>query len=57
MTDILFVQVVITNLEGGSSMGLDAKKWPDAHEDDVTSFYKVTTGFFDKNYHSIFLVT
>ncbi|KAM7487651.1 hypothetical protein LguiB_025135 [Lonicera macranthoides] len=33
--------VVITNLEAGSVMDLDAKKWPDAQTDDSSSFYKV----------------
>ena len=49
------IQVVITNLEGGSTMDLDAKKWPDAHENDASAFYKVTTGFLNKNYASSFL--
>ncbi|CAK9159504.1 unnamed protein product [Ilex paraguariensis] len=35
------LKVVITNLEAGSVMDLDAKKWPDAQTDDVSSFYKV----------------
>ncbi|XP_027099933.2 glutamine--tRNA ligase-like [Coffea arabica] len=33
------LKVVITNLEAGSVMDLDAKKWPDA--DDASSMYKV----------------
>ncbi|THG14171.1 hypothetical protein TEA_000747 [Camellia sinensis var. sinensis] len=33
--------VVITNLEAGSVMDLDAKKWPDAQLEDESSFYKV----------------
>ncbi|OMP08113.1 Glutamyl/glutaminyl-tRNA synthetase, class Ib [Corchorus olitorius] len=35
------LKVVITNLEAGSVMDLDAKKWPDAQEDDKSAFYKV----------------
>ncbi|KAK8987564.1 hypothetical protein V6N11_027310 [Hibiscus sabdariffa] len=35
------LKVVITNLESGSLMDLDAKKWPDAQENDTSSFYKV----------------
>ncbi|XP_047330436.1 glutamine--tRNA ligase, cytoplasmic isoform X2 [Impatiens glandulifera] len=35
------LKVVITNLETGSILDLDAKKWPDAQEDDASSFYKV----------------
>ncbi|KAL3507020.1 hypothetical protein ACH5RR_032402 [Cinchona calisaya] len=35
------LKVVITNLEAGSVMDLDAKKWPDAHTDDASSTYKV----------------
>lgn len=35
----LFLQVVITNLESGSSMDLNAKKWPDAQTEDA--LYKV----------------
>ncbi|XVF02243.1 hypothetical protein REPUB_Repub04eG0159200 [Reevesia pubescens] len=35
------LKVVITNLESGSVMDLDAKKWPDAQADDTSSFYKV----------------
>ncbi|XP_058087435.1 glutamine--tRNA ligase isoform X1 [Magnolia sinica] len=35
------LKVVITNLEVGSVMHLDAKKWPDAHADDASAFYKV----------------
>lgn len=36
-------QVVITNLEAGSLMDLDAKKWPDAQLEDASSFYKVSS--------------
>ncbi|KAK9280478.1 hypothetical protein L1049_014170 [Liquidambar formosana] len=35
------LKVVITNLEAGSVMHLDAKKWPDAQTDDASAFYKV----------------
>ncbi|XP_008795989.2 glutamine--tRNA ligase [Phoenix dactylifera] len=35
------LKVVITNLDSGSTMYLDAKMWPDAPSDDVSSFYKV----------------
>ncbi|EOY13669.1 Glutamine-tRNA ligase / glutaminyl-tRNA synthetas, putative isoform 2 [Theobroma cacao] len=35
------LKVVITNLESGSVMDLDAKKWPDAQADDTSAFYKV----------------
>ncbi|XP_059655493.1 glutamine--tRNA ligase, cytoplasmic-like [Cornus florida] len=35
------LKVVITNLEAGSVMDLDAKRWPDAQIDDASSFYKV----------------
>lgn len=35
------LKVVITNLEAGSLMDLDAKKWPDAQLEDPSSFYKV----------------
>ncbi|XP_034689551.1 glutamine--tRNA ligase, cytoplasmic-like [Vitis riparia] len=35
------LKVVITNLEDGSMMDLDAKKWPDAQIEDSSSFYKV----------------
>ncbi|GAB2286771.1 Glutamine--tRNA ligase, cytoplasmic [Dionaea muscipula] len=35
------LKVVITNLEVGSVMDLDAKKWPDAPSDDPQAFYKV----------------
>ncbi|XP_019164926.1 PREDICTED: glutamine--tRNA ligase-like isoform X1 [Ipomoea nil] len=35
------LKVVITNLEAGLVMELDAKKWPDAQSDDSSSFYKV----------------
>ncbi|XP_039072102.1 glutamine--tRNA ligase, cytoplasmic-like isoform X2 [Hibiscus syriacus] len=35
------LKVVITNLESGSVLDLDAKKWPDAQTDDTSAFYKV----------------
>ncbi|ONK55951.1 uncharacterized protein A4U43_C10F2620 [Asparagus officinalis] len=35
------LKVVITNLNCGSTMYLDAKMWPDAPADDPSSFYKV----------------
>ncbi|KAL1807742.1 hypothetical protein ACET3Z_024732 [Daucus carota] len=35
------LKVVITNMEEGLVMDLDAKKWPDAQTDDASSFYKV----------------
>ncbi|XWS68848.1 hypothetical protein CRYUN_Cryun04dG0128300 [Craigia yunnanensis] len=35
------LKVLITNLESGSVMDLDAKKWPDAQADDTSAFYKV----------------
>ncbi|KAL6311605.1 hypothetical protein AAG906_039101 [Vitis piasezkii] len=35
------LKVVITNLEDGSITDLDAKKWPDAQEDDASAFHKV----------------
>ncbi|MBA0566920.1 hypothetical protein Golob_011693 [Gossypium lobatum] len=35
------LKVVITNLESGSFLDLDAKKWPDARTDDTSAFYKV----------------
>lgn len=41
----LHIQVVITNLEAGLVMDLDAKKWPEAPADDASSFYKVDTHF------------
>lgn len=34
------LKVVITNLEAGSVMELDAKKWPDAPADDASALYK-----------------
>ena len=37
-----YFQVVITNLEAGSLMDLDAKKKPDAQIEDASSFYKVS---------------
>ncbi|CAK7326604.1 unnamed protein product [Dovyalis caffra] len=35
------LKVVITNLESGLVMDLDAKKWPDASTEDSSAFYKV----------------
>uniref|UniRef100_M1B5V7 glutamine--tRNA ligase n=1 Tax=Solanum tuberosum TaxID=4113 RepID=M1B5V7_SOLTU len=35
------LKVVITNIEAGLVMDLDAKKWPEAPADDASSFYKV----------------
>lgn len=35
------LKVVITNLEAGSVIDLDAKRWPDAQMDDASAFYKV----------------
>ncbi|EHA8590277.1 glutamine--tRNA ligase [Cocos nucifera] len=35
------LKVVITNLDSGVIIDLDAKMWPDAPSDDVSSFYKV----------------
>ncbi|XP_050221503.1 glutamine--tRNA ligase, cytoplasmic isoform X2 [Mercurialis annua] len=35
------LKVVITNLESGSIMDVEAKKWPDAQSDDASAFYKV----------------
>ncbi|KAJ3692027.1 hypothetical protein LUZ60_012377 [Juncus effusus] len=35
------IKVVITNLEEGKVMDLDAKMWPDAPSDDASSYYKV----------------
>ncbi|KAL8205193.1 hypothetical protein R6Q57_008744 [Mikania cordata] len=35
------LKVVITNLEPSSVIDLDAKKWPDAPNDDASSYYKV----------------
>ncbi|XP_062090020.1 glutamine--tRNA ligase isoform X2 [Humulus lupulus] len=35
------LKVVITNLEAGTIMYLDARKWPDGHADDASAFYKV----------------
>lgn len=32
---------MITNLEAGTTMDLDARKWPDAQADDDSAFYKV----------------
>lgn len=41
-THFNFYQVVITNLESGSIIHLDAKRWPDAQTDDASAFYKVS---------------
>jgi glutaminyl-tRNA synthetase len=38
----LSFQVVVTNLESGLVMDLDAKKWPDASTEDSSAFYKVS---------------
>ncbi|KAB1205542.1 Glutamine--tRNA ligase [Morella rubra] len=35
------LKVVITNLEAGSVIDLDAKRWPEAPPDDASAFYKV----------------
>lgn len=35
------LKVLITNLEAGNVMELDAKKWPDAQGDDSSALYKV----------------
>lgn len=35
------LKVVITNLDDGVILDLDAKMWPDAPNDDVSAFYKV----------------
>ncbi|KNA02620.1 hypothetical protein SOVF_216950 [Spinacia oleracea] len=35
------LKVVITNLEAGKVIDLDAKKWPDAQTDDTSALYKV----------------
>ncbi|XP_055960881.1 glutamine--tRNA ligase-like isoform X2 [Mercurialis annua] len=35
------LKVVITNLESGSTIDVEAKKWPDAQSDDASAFYKV----------------
>ncbi|KAB2624266.1 glutamine--tRNA ligase-like [Pyrus ussuriensis x Pyrus communis] len=35
------LKVVITNLEAGTTMDLEARKWPDAQADDASAFYKV----------------
>ncbi|KAH7516511.1 hypothetical protein FEM48_Zijuj10G0142900 [Ziziphus jujuba var. spinosa] len=35
------LKVVITNLEAGTTLDLDAKKWPDAQADDASASYKV----------------
>lgn len=47
-------KVVITNLEAGTTIDLDARKWPDAQADDVSAFYKVTLGLKLSIYISIF---
>lgn len=44
------IQVIITNLEAGLVMDLDAKKWPEAPADDTSSFYKVGDTFCTNNY-------
>ncbi|KAF9677360.1 hypothetical protein SADUNF_Sadunf08G0099600 [Salix dunnii] len=36
------LKVVITNLESGLVMDLDAKKWPDASTEDSSAFYKAS---------------
>ena len=36
------LKVVITNLESDKVMELDAKRWPDAQNDDPSAFYKVS---------------
>lgn len=38
-------KVVITNLEAGKVIELDAKKWPDAQTDDTSALYKVSVIF------------
>ncbi|KAE8732104.1 Glutamine-tRNA ligase / glutaminyl-tRNA synthetase, putative isoform 3 [Hibiscus syriacus] len=50
------LKVVITNLESGSVLDLDAKKWPDAQADDTSAFYKVGVPFSNVVYieHSDF---
>ncbi|KMZ68009.1 Glutamine--tRNA ligase, Glutamate--tRNA ligase [Zostera marina] len=35
------LKIVITNLAGGAILDLDAKMWPDAQNDDTSSFYKI----------------
>ncbi|KAJ7954116.1 Glutamine--tRNA ligase [Quillaja saponaria] len=35
------LKVVVTNLQRNSRLELDAKKWPDAQNDDASAFYKV----------------
>ncbi|KAK9750411.1 hypothetical protein RND81_02G194900 [Saponaria officinalis] len=35
------LKVVITNLEAGKVIALDAKKWPDAQNEDTSAYYKV----------------
>ncbi|KAL9238975.1 hypothetical protein vseg_013338 [Gypsophila vaccaria] len=35
------IKVVITNLEAGKVISLDAKKWPDAQNEETTAYYKV----------------
>lgn len=42
-------KVVITNLEAGTVMDLDARKWPDAQTDDASASYKVTLGSITKS--------
>jgi len=36
------LKVVITNLESDKLIELDAKRWPDAQNDDPSAFYKVS---------------
>ncbi|KAJ4879783.1 hypothetical protein Rs2_36837 [Raphanus sativus] len=40
------LKVVITNLESDKVMELDAKRWPDAQNDDPSAFYKCTNVVF-----------
>ena len=47
-TAFLSFQVVVTNLESGLVMDLDAKKWPDASTEDSSAFYKVDIAFWMK---------
>lgn len=47
----MYSKVVITNLEAGTTMDLDARKWPDAPTDDVSAFYKVN---FDLKTRAVF---
>ncbi|KAL9389529.1 hypothetical protein Peur_018134 [Populus x canadensis] len=43
------LKVVITNLDSGLVMDLDAKKWPDASKEDSSAFYKVNIVFWLKS--------